>query len=518
MKTIQQIQHQYDVLTLKEGKERGHLVALSNMGLLDENKIDLINNAIKIEGNALSESEKKSLIDLIHSLSSYALNEAPNEKFITTDKSVPVILLLKRKAIRVFPGDTKVGLYYSQTLDRYISIPFNSKGSPDQPFITEQRSKQNKSKNKQSFQDDRIISSLPPDLRALHKRNSDNEDNEKRNQAAREIINKTPDDDLHRIKGFGAIRAATRRYDDQAGGVSTAVRVGAKIGIGARILAQKYMQRKEKKQGDAAEVKKHTDNYSRMVKYAMDNDKDKKMSVTDKSKSPESVRAHYMKLAVHSKNRIKQLGGIIPKVKPQKRIVGPIASPKAGVIKPPALAEGIKSWTTNKLRNMRKKLTSKDKDKNKEQEARPDTNNPNKKNREIETNSNRSNRLQDSPNSNTLSPSSGGATENSFRHRVSVDQHQVRQNRAAWGADLYGKQRGQQIESNLNLIKKIAESNIQRTEIEFTDKSIPINYGIAKKFMAVYESLNTKNKEKVETMLNESSKTCSKAINFAIRS
>lgn len=51
-----------------------------------------------------------------------------------SDKEIPVVLVLKRKAIRVYPDNQKVVLYYSQALDKYVSIPFGPKsdvlGSP----------------------------------------------------------------------------------------------------------------------------------------------------------------------------------------------------------------------------------------------------------------------------------------------------------------------------------------------------------------------------------------------------
>jgi hypothetical protein len=44
---------------------------------------------------------------------------------------MPTVLILKRKAIRVYPDNQKIALYYSQALDRYISIPFNgARGEP----------------------------------------------------------------------------------------------------------------------------------------------------------------------------------------------------------------------------------------------------------------------------------------------------------------------------------------------------------------------------------------------------
>jgi hypothetical protein len=36
----------------------------------------------------------------------------------------PFVLILKRKAIRLYPNKTKIALYYNQKLDKYFSIPY----------------------------------------------------------------------------------------------------------------------------------------------------------------------------------------------------------------------------------------------------------------------------------------------------------------------------------------------------------------------------------------------------------
>jgi hypothetical protein len=40
----------------------------------------------------------------------------------------PAMLLLKRKAVRVFPNGERVALYYAPNINKYISIPYDSKG------------------------------------------------------------------------------------------------------------------------------------------------------------------------------------------------------------------------------------------------------------------------------------------------------------------------------------------------------------------------------------------------------
>ena len=39
-------------------------------------------------------------------------------------KDTPYILLLKRKAIRIYPDGTKVALYHNKQLDKYFSVPY----------------------------------------------------------------------------------------------------------------------------------------------------------------------------------------------------------------------------------------------------------------------------------------------------------------------------------------------------------------------------------------------------------
>ena len=50
----------------------------------------------------------------------FELVEAP----IDFDNDPPFVLVLKRRAIRMYPDKTKVALYYSKTLDKYFSVPY----------------------------------------------------------------------------------------------------------------------------------------------------------------------------------------------------------------------------------------------------------------------------------------------------------------------------------------------------------------------------------------------------------
>lgn len=49
----------------------------------------------------------------------------------------PPVLLLKRKAIRMFSNDTRMALYYNDRLNKYFSIPYSTTKSLDSPIQAE---------------------------------------------------------------------------------------------------------------------------------------------------------------------------------------------------------------------------------------------------------------------------------------------------------------------------------------------------------------------------------------------
>ena len=57
----------------------------------------------------------------------------------------PIILVIKRKAVRLYPDGTRIALYYSDKMKRYFSIPFGTpeadiSGVQAESFVTELRS------------------------------------------------------------------------------------------------------------------------------------------------------------------------------------------------------------------------------------------------------------------------------------------------------------------------------------------------------------------------------------------
>lgn len=52
---------------------------------------------------------------------------SPNKGITTKSPNVPSVIVLRRKAIRQFP-DQKLALYYSDALDKYVTVPFGKDG------------------------------------------------------------------------------------------------------------------------------------------------------------------------------------------------------------------------------------------------------------------------------------------------------------------------------------------------------------------------------------------------------
>jgi len=75
--------------------------------------VDLISNNKQIFTQA-----RRAVKEDVDTIEAESLNEA------TDAKDPPYILLLKRKAIRIYPDGTKVALYHNKQLDKYFSVPY----------------------------------------------------------------------------------------------------------------------------------------------------------------------------------------------------------------------------------------------------------------------------------------------------------------------------------------------------------------------------------------------------------
>ena len=151
MKKIEQIRENYDLITEKDDSDTRKLTSLVRAGLFDQKKLPMLKRALEKDPSKMTMAERKALLELLDSLMSQVLhsqsvyskvkqnvgsdmNEAVKDRYgvdprfgnsaAVSERDMPTIIILKRKSIRVYPDNQKVGLYYSQYLDRYVAIPF----------------------------------------------------------------------------------------------------------------------------------------------------------------------------------------------------------------------------------------------------------------------------------------------------------------------------------------------------------------------------------------------------------
>jgi len=165
MKTVKQV--------ITEDKEHFFtdskpLESLVRLGLLEESKFNVVKRAMFTNTSEMTMAEKKSLVSLVESLASHIINENQGKDHLTamdprrpagypSEAKIPAVLILKRKAIRVYPDNQKIALYYSQNLDKYISIPFGPKSDELGIHMNEETKTEMK---KLSFETEKELSNL----------------------------------------------------------------------------------------------------------------------------------------------------------------------------------------------------------------------------------------------------------------------------------------------------------------------------------------------------------------------
>lgn len=158
MKSVTQIREH--LIELAENVESSSdvrkLTTLVRAGLFDPNKLTMLKRALNKENIKMTKAERDALLELLDRLLNVvmanqgtfmkvkqSISEATKDEFAKAIKTnaikgsatndiditqIPPLIILKRKAIRVFPDGQKVALYYADRIDKYISVPFQSIG------------------------------------------------------------------------------------------------------------------------------------------------------------------------------------------------------------------------------------------------------------------------------------------------------------------------------------------------------------------------------------------------------
>jgi hypothetical protein len=82
--------------------------------------VDLISNNKQINMQA-----RRAVREDNEEIEAIGTDSLTEEKDLESDP--PFVLMLKRKAIRLYPDKTRVALYYNKSLDRYFTVPYGPK-------------------------------------------------------------------------------------------------------------------------------------------------------------------------------------------------------------------------------------------------------------------------------------------------------------------------------------------------------------------------------------------------------
>ena len=234
MKNVKQIRE--DQVSLSENVESSadvrKLSMLVKAGLFDPNKLTMLKRALNKDNVKMTRAERDALLELLDRLLTTVMAnqgtfmkvkqsiaeeiEEPTEEELNEGSKVdvdinqiPSLIIMKRRAIRVFPDGQKVALYWADRINKYISVPFQSIGISEETIGEAKKSKKNK--------DDKLAN--------YYRRTSGTSNND-----AVQLRK-----DLRTSKTFtGALKTASR---DASG--DTATRLGATLGGAMRLRAMK---------------------------------------------------------------------------------------------------------------------------------------------------------------------------------------------------------------------------------------------------------------------------------------
>ena len=126
-----------EIITENVSDDDKKLSMLVRSGLFDPKKLTLLRRAMDKSTEKLSPTEKSTWVALVHRLMDVinqnqqiysrvrqAVKQEEISEAYARPADPPPIILLRRKAIRVYPDGKKVALYYADKLNKYISIPY----------------------------------------------------------------------------------------------------------------------------------------------------------------------------------------------------------------------------------------------------------------------------------------------------------------------------------------------------------------------------------------------------------
>jgi hypothetical protein len=155
----------FKLITEEEKKDYSKFDALVRAGLANKAQVQRIHKILDKMGEekpnfnpadrAIMQNLFNRMVDLIsnnkqiYSKAKQAVREELEEATsVPLVPMPPIIMVIKRKAVRLYPDGTRIALYYSEKLKRYFSVPFGTpeadmSGVQAESFIDELRAMSN---------------------------------------------------------------------------------------------------------------------------------------------------------------------------------------------------------------------------------------------------------------------------------------------------------------------------------------------------------------------------------------
>ena len=108
-------------------------------------------------------------------------------------------------------------------------------------------------------------------------------------------------------------------------------------------------------------------------------------------------------------------------------------------------------------------------------------------------------------------------TRSTWEKAKPADDTFVSRQKAAMTKEFSSSSKKQVAENKISDIRTMIESNNSLHEMNINGRTITLNNSMAKRILEVYDSVNTKNKKIVESMLNEDLESFKKLLNFSIK-
>lgn len=486
MKTVKQLLEKHDKTKVSVSVMEQNIMNLVRSGLLEEGKTHILRRSLIKDPAMLTVAEKRVVLDVLGEIITEKDHLTKADKTQdNTSNELPAVIILKRKAIRVYPDKQKIGLYYSQALDKYISIPYGPSNKNISAQITEETDPQVLEEATQETIPEKQYATIDESFDAKVSR-----------LRSERVIEEGEYMDTATTFGRNALNGASWGATGY---------LAPRVKAGARTLMDRIKGKKDSN---------YEDNLA---------DEEEKTKAADEA-NPIAAKAGELAGTVGSV--LTGAGVLAGGAKIAGKVASKVLGKKAAVETAKSVIAGKvagKAGAKTRPLALKKRATPLSKTKAAATGAAAGA---------AASGADKAVTDRAKAVSDTASDAAALFQRTNDQHDRQYNFNQIKapisapplgvlkgqdrvNSQLGFGVNPYVKPRMQ--ESNLSILKNMVENNISTCTITFGDNSISINNRMAKKLVKVYESLNRKNKKNMEKMLNESATSFTNVINFSVR-